>query len=258
MTSRTIHPKLDNAPVVLVLAQIRFSPVLKMREYITDIQDELRKNGFPRFEEEKIVLLGHGSQPAVGGRWIFTNSNGTESVVLTESFVVLETNDYDIFSSFIDKFKGVIEILRTKVEIGETDRIGLRYINLLRPKGAGNSIDFLEDDLRGLSKSQFPGVEGIINTQVSRGQTRFGNMVVRVIQSSDGSRLPADLAESKLEFSFDVARGELVTFLDIDHYGSIKKAFNMNELQPVLDAMHETIEDVFIASVTKEAYASWS
>ncbi len=256
------RPKLSDAPLILVLAQIRFPPVLKMSEHIADIQDALRKHGFPGFEEEQAVVIGPGlsavAAPRPRSRWIFTNSERTESVVLTESFLVLETNDYDVFGSFTKKFEGVIEILKKTVDIESTERLGLRYINLLREKEGHSAIELLAEDLRGIQDSHYPGVTNLVNVLVSQGQTRFGNIVVRAIQSSDGAILPEDLRSSRLDFAVKLNEGELIAFIDIDHYGSIKKSFSTTELDQVLDEMHEVIEGVFRASVTEDALRLWS
>ena len=39
--------KLTHAPLSLVLAQVRFSPLFLMGEYVPRIQDQLRQKGYP-------------------------------------------------------------------------------------------------------------------------------------------------------------------------------------------------------------------
>jgi uncharacterized protein (TIGR04255 family) len=39
--------RLTNAPLSLVLAQVRFSPLFLMAEYVPRIQDQLRQKGYP-------------------------------------------------------------------------------------------------------------------------------------------------------------------------------------------------------------------
>ena len=43
--------KLHKSPLVMVLAQVRISHVAKMGDYVDDVQERLRRSGFPRFEE---------------------------------------------------------------------------------------------------------------------------------------------------------------------------------------------------------------
>lgn len=261
MTAAAAHPQLKKAPVILVLAQIRFTPFLKMSERIVDLQDEMRKKGFPLFSEEQALIVGPGG--AVGTsrphyRWIFSNTSRTQSVILTESFVVLETNEYDIFASFLNKFQGVIELLKKNVEIGSTQRIGLRYVNLIRPTEEIAAHGFLNPELRGISKDAIEGVNNQQNTIISQGRTSFGNLVIRAIQDSSGNFLPDDLGVTKLNFKIKLNEGEVVTLLDIDHYGEIQQPFDEALLNPVLDDMHDFIDNAFRFSVTKEAIAQWS
>jgi uncharacterized protein (TIGR04255 family) len=255
------HLQLKKAPVILVLAQIRFTPFLKMSAHIVDIQDEMRKKGFPLFNEEQALIAGPGG-PVNTSRprylWIFSNTKRTQSVILTESFVVLETNEYDIFASFLNKFQGVIELLKNNVEIESTQRIGIRYVNLIRPTDEFAAHEFLNPELRGIYKDAIEGVSNLQNTIISQGKTTFGNLVIRAIQNSSGNFLPDDLRLRKLNFKIKLNEGEVVTLLDIDHYGQIQQSFDEALLNPVLDEMHDFIDNAFRFSVTKEAIAQWS
>ena len=38
---------LSQQPLVLVLGQVRFSPIRQMDRYVADIQEEFRQHGFP-------------------------------------------------------------------------------------------------------------------------------------------------------------------------------------------------------------------
>src|SRR5262249_51958952 len=58
---KSVLPKLKHAPVVTIIGQVRFSPVLSMESYLPKIQEELRKKGFPKYDKVAQQSLGFGS-----------------------------------------------------------------------------------------------------------------------------------------------------------------------------------------------------
>ena len=56
--------RLDRAPVVYVLCQVRFAPIEKMGDYVPSIQEILRAQ-FPDFQREQIggVAIAPNAQP---------------------------------------------------------------------------------------------------------------------------------------------------------------------------------------------------
>src|SRR3954452_13785835 len=91
--------KLHKSPLVMVLAQVRISHVAKMGDYMGDVQERLRRSGFPRFEEGRAheVLLRRGLQPEVREqpRWAFQNKERSAVIVVMQNAIVLQTNRYD-------------------------------------------------------------------------------------------------------------------------------------------------------------------
>ena len=52
--------KLERSPLVFVLSQVRFPAVLKIEDHVPDIQEALRKLGFPRYSKEDIQRFSFG------------------------------------------------------------------------------------------------------------------------------------------------------------------------------------------------------
>ena len=61
--------RMTNAPVYYALAQVRFNAVLALDQYVSTIQDNLRKAGYPDFEKSFMAAinlnLGAGQGQAV-------------------------------------------------------------------------------------------------------------------------------------------------------------------------------------------------
>ncbi len=48
---------MSNAPVYYALAQAHFNPVAAMSKYVDQIQDRLRREGYPLFEPQQVTHL---------------------------------------------------------------------------------------------------------------------------------------------------------------------------------------------------------
>ena len=80
---------LKRAPVVYILMQLRFAPILAMAKYVPDIQDALRRSGLPLMAEDAVkevrVELNDGAvQTATEHRvaWHFQDAGKTAAGVL--------------------------------------------------------------------------------------------------------------------------------------------------------------------------------
>src|SRR5262245_25221696 len=96
--------KLSKSPLVLVLCQVRFSPILAMGDYFPRIQDKLRRKGYPVVKNavvQEVLLTPAGGASAKHLRWQVQDKSGTRSIVVTESFVAFQTTAYTVFEDFV-------------------------------------------------------------------------------------------------------------------------------------------------------------
>src|SRR3989442_7935401 len=102
-TRRSLQTRLARPPLVHVLAQVRFAPVLAIGQSIPSIQQKLKDLGFPRFEKsqiQNIVLSGPTPKVDFLERWDFSDREKRAGVVLTQDFVVLQASNYSTFQDF--------------------------------------------------------------------------------------------------------------------------------------------------------------
>ena len=264
------YKQLKNAPLILVLAQLRFTPYLKMHRCIPDVQEELRKVGFPLFKEEQVrefmLPPAEMAEPKVRqkNRWIFSSKDQTSSVVLTEDFLVLETNAYTVFADFLKQYEEIGELVVKSASLEVTERIGLRYLNLLRDEEKMKADEMIAPPLRGVS-AEHAGMEDVRHNTVTRGRSAVpvhdsesGTIVVRTSQPDDGHFLPPDLRSSQLKFDIQLKDNERIIALDIDHYVTLREDLTMSMVTEVLDRLHDGIENAFRGSVTEKAIEVWS
>lgn len=253
--------KLERSPLVLVLSQVRFPAVPKMRDHIESIQDALRSQGFPRFNEEEIqqVTLG-GPNPKVdqSTRWVFASRDRTEAVIVSPTFVVYETSKYDVFETFTNRFSPVLDLIQEQTETEFAEQVGLRYLDLIRPTDDLLASEFLRECVRGLSPDDL-GAKDSRHQFVTKASTDHGQLRVRSFENTGRDFLPADLASTHLEFDLDrdELADEFYLVLDTDHVAKVDVDFTSQKLIEKLRDLHEYSSKAFLAAVTEDAITYW-
>ncbi len=229
-----------------------------MHEYVPGIQERLRRDGFPHFRETVVQELHFGPdiKTAARKRWVFSNKPQTETVVLANDFVALECSRYGVFEDFTGQLERLLETLRDEVQVALSDRIGLRYIDLIRPDGDESLFDYLKPGLSGLPASEM-GAERALYRFESVGNTKVGQLVLRVLQTNDGTFLPPGLDPSDLKFDVEIREDEILTILDIDHYSMQDRDFDPTDLIQEFWKLHDVTGRVFRFAVTDHAMMRW-
>src|SRR5438552_2734105 len=135
---------LSDAPLVAVVAQLRFPPVASIarEEFIGPFQEALRSD-YPVLRQEREVSLiltpaGIGASGDSGHVWRFRDKADTWRVSLAPSFVALDTTAYVDHTSFVSRLRAVLEALAASIGPATFDRFGLRYadrVELSGPEG---------------------------------------------------------------------------------------------------------------------------
>lgn len=258
---------LSQQPLVLVLCQVRFSPVRKMGDYIPGIQEVFRRHGFPIERAGKIqqlTITPTGVYAVEQERWEYRTKDEQWSVTVLQDSVVLQTTAYERFEGFAEKLEAAVKTILDQAEqdkYGLIQRIGLRYIDLIQPRDGESYRDYLRPGFHGASDAPFATgshrlyVESVGRTDV--GDTP-GTMVLRVAQNDQGFDLPPDLIGAAPRFHSRAKVGELVTLVDMDHF--IEGTFDPNAewVTARAYAMHDHLIETFHEHVvSKRAIEVW-
>ena len=218
---------LTKQPLVLVLGQVRFSPVRKMADYIPAIQEEFRRHGFPIERAGKIqqlTITPAGVQVAEQERWEYRTKDEQWSVTVLQDSVVLQSTAYERFEGFAERLERAVQTVLRKTEqdqLGLVHRVGLRYIDLVQPREGEDYRLYLRPGLHGVADEVFRGrshrlhVEAVGRTTVGDIE---GTMIIRVVQNDQGFDLPPDLISAAPKHEARARPGELVTLVDLDHF----------------------------------------
>ena len=147
---------LRDAPLVRVIAQLRFPEVLSVeqRDLVAPFQEAIREV-YPVLRQEQtqgIVLGLVGASPGKSKiAWRFSDSTSHWRVSLTSEFLALETTSYMSRSDFFDRLRFLAGALKEYVEPSQIDRLGVRYIDRITGLDVNDLAQLVRPEVRGIS-----------------------------------------------------------------------------------------------------------
>jgi uncharacterized protein (TIGR04255 family) len=253
------------APVFYTLAQVQFNPITQMSDYVSRLQEHLRRNGFPDFRKEEQFELTirrlEESQPDVQPqphtRWSFTNEERTEGYLLVSNALVFHTTTYNTFQDFLQKAISGLELVHDVVELAYTERIGLRYLDAVVPMDNDALQQYLNPSLLGLSESMNGRLDHSFTETVTLIEN--GTLVTRAMITDNGLSLSPDLFPLQLELAprFKETNSRHAV-LDTDYFVDQRNKFDITEIKNQLLAAHDVVTNAFDSSVTEYSKKKWA
>ncbi len=179
-----------------------------------------------------------------------------KTVGLATDFIVLECSRYTVFDDFVTRFGELLEIVGKHTELPLSERIGLRYVDLVRTRQGESLSDYLKPGLLALPPEELGAAELLYRFEMLA-ITPIGQFVLRLLQTDDGTFLPLGIERSDLEFDVAVAAGEVISILDIDHFSNAQRDFDPQALVAELWRLHDYTDRAFRSAVTETALARW-
>jgi uncharacterized protein (TIGR04255 family) len=256
--ARSRRPHLEHAPLVLVLCEIRFSPVLAIDQHVPAIQDHLRNNDFPDYSviTQQQIQFGAGGgvqlQPSL--RWSFASADKKRVMTLTTSSIALQVTDYRTFEDFQEPLRLVVDVLSREVQPSYADRIGLRYVDAVVDVGSDLTGIFTEA-VTTFSPEEL-GVDSLLSSQQILARSAVGQLLIRMNQVENTSILPPDLVTPDFP-ELGAAKPGIHAILDIDSSDESRTAFNFEAIEPRLWSVHGPAITAFWKSVRPEAKKKW-
>lgn len=259
--------KMKSAPVYFTVAQARFNQILTLDSYAPQIQEKLRKEGFPDAQKGFLTTLNlnfpkaaEDSPPQVPVdqtvRYLFGNMERTSGFILDQGALSYQTTNYDTFESFSTNFLIGLRAVEDAVKLNFTDRVGLRYLDAVFPKSGETLQDYLEKSMLGLSEK----LGGIVVQAFSESLVKSGDINVRsrVIIQDEEVGFPPDLQPLGLTLQerFSRLKGHHA-ILDTDGWSESRRVFSLEEVSMQLNGIHTEIDKTFRAIVTENALKVW-
>jgi uncharacterized protein (TIGR04255 family) len=169
--------------------------------------------------------------------------------------VAVHTNAYANYDTFEEHVKVALNAVHRVVNLNLAERIGLRYVNLVRITAHEKWSDYVDVRLLGL-EPQSVGVREWTSRGEFLGPTEVGKLLIRCVRSDQP--FPQDLMPSTLRYpSPMIGPGEIVTTLDFDHFVEEASPFKVSAVMATLEKLHDCLDRVFIAAVTDKALVKW-
>ena len=158
-TSTTEVP-LPRGPLVCVIAQARFPPILAIRDpdKVAVFQEALRET-YPNLSQEQVhnIELAGGQTPNVRHDLIWRLADREKAagwrVSLGVDFVALETSSYSSRDDFLSRLGTVVFAVEQAFKPASASRLGLRYIDRLTDQAVDRVSDLVRSEVLGIARS---------------------------------------------------------------------------------------------------------
>jgi uncharacterized protein (TIGR04255 family) len=128
------HMVFERNPLVAVVVELRFFPILKLPDRIADFQEHVR-SAFPAFQDvtRQLINLPPAGPIEVRNERLFSFAKADESstLSLSTSSLTVESRRHERREHFIDDAKVGIDALTKVCGPVVPTRIGLRYVNVI-------------------------------------------------------------------------------------------------------------------------------
>jgi uncharacterized protein (TIGR04255 family) len=254
--------KLSNSPLVVVIAQVRFSPILHMARFIPDVQERLRGEGFPKFhplQQQNLQIGAPGMPVANQGStllWEFLDRDDRKSLVVSTDTVAFVVTDYSVFESFRDGLRIALSVVSEVAKPGLRERIGLRYVNLVVPSQGKQISNYVGPELLGMSPTQL-AVHRVNYGSAMVSRSEVGTFVFRCTCPTQGLTLPPDVQLLGLRTDKPLSLDSEFCVLDFDHFTEGTKDFDVSAMLADFDQLHDLLDRSFRLAVKKEALQEW-
>ncbi len=237
---------LENAPLVRVIAQVRFPlvPSVGQRDFIVPFHNAIQTD-YPVLREEKTqrIMISTGVQQVTSEPiWRFADVEGQWRVSLTLDFAALETTSYKSRSDFLARFRTVVEAVATFVEPKLVDRLGLRYIDRITGRDVEGIAQLVRAEVRGIA-----GTPAAIHVSHSLSESMFEH---------DGTRLLARWGYLPKGATVDPAAIEPIDqpswILDLDMFSARPRPFAPSQVLEDTTRYAERIYTFFRWAVTPQ------
>jgi uncharacterized protein (TIGR04255 family) len=262
--------KWKNAPVVYVIVQVRFSPILSLQTYVSEIQEHFRRNGFPAFSQRFNFQLGLSVLPPANAEpaaspipvertlgYVFSNRDSSQTFVLEQNGLTFHVTDYEDFRWFLDLFLKQLGHINEVVKPDLSERIGLRYFDAVLPREGARIQDYLIPQVLGLSQEP---PEGSLQHAFSETMFRNGDTstVSRVLVREGQIAFPPDLVSFPISINprFASHVGPHAT-IDTDSSQQIRSEMDLSKVRSTLEGLHKSVDQAFHTVVTDFALSDW-
>lgn len=218
---------LPNAPLVRVIAQVRFPPIMSIEDskFFGHFQEALRSD-YPLMKTEKRIAVNllNPKDKREEAVWRMFDKSEEWRITLAPDFLAVETTNYKSRDNFFAEFNKALSCLTEYIKPTVCERIGVRYIdqiigtefknisNLVRPEVLGIYQSSLKEHISSSLRQTVFSIDKDIKLSA-----RWG--VLATNQTYDPSSVAPKNEESWI--------------LDLDAFSDLKREFDHKQIADV-------------------------
>jgi uncharacterized protein (TIGR04255 family) len=251
--------KLEKSPLVYVVAQVRIGAVLKMADYIPEIQERMRKASYSLFRPSEVRELEFGpteTETRITSQWAFDRIDRTMGFLVQPSSVALHTTAYDTHPVFFAALQEGLQIVQDLVGIAASERLGLRYVDAFQASPEHELVDYLKEGLRGVGLEHIGATRPRLFTNLITDTDVGGRLVVRIGLNTEGA-LPPNLVPQDLVSVKTFNAALPIGILDYDHFIEKPEEFSVERAIERFNELHGILSVVFRETVCGFALEDW-
>ncbi|MEL6605291.1 MAG: TIGR04255 family protein [Cyanobacteria bacterium J06614_10] len=151
---------LENAPLIRVLAQVRFPSILSIEEksFVAPFQEVIRDT-YPILQPEQTrgLVIGPSGITSSSPKmvWRFFDISGNWRISLAPDFLAIETTAYSSRSDFLARLEKILIALNEHIKPKIIERFGLRYVDRLDGEDMENLSTLVRSEVAGIISSGF-------------------------------------------------------------------------------------------------------
>ena len=253
---------LPNAPLAYVVVQIRISTFMEMKDHIAALHAVLRPKLRGMRESNVQIFQLSLSEPKVQvvPRWEFYDLSNREGVLVQNDSIAFHTTHYEDGVSFLRRVRIVLDAVEKVLpNMLMTERIGLRYVDIVVPNNTEFPNEYVAEGLRGIEDHMKPKHSMYFASY----ELDQGTMIFRYNILPPGTEpLPEELLPLQLDPSPVLQRARasqrFLGVLDSDRSIHDRSEFNPENLMSQLNGMHDDISRMFKAVGSKHAFKIWN
>jgi len=261
---------LPNAPLVLVLAQVRFLPSMQynldaMREHVCRSLATEFPNVSPvyAFNVQLGGVFGQNLPPTQQTLMGFElRSADQRSVIrLSPDSITLAVSSYTNFEDFMGIWSKALAPLKD-AGVAHVQRVGLRYVDFIYPSAGRLPEDYFVApfDYRGFASATGATDVAQTNAHIQEYPFEQGRMRVQYARGIGQPTLPVEL-QGLLEVTSiharPVVQGATAIF-DTDRWIDSQRPSDLASLRDDFDLLHTGVSDAFKQFATQKAIDEWS
>jgi uncharacterized protein (TIGR04255 family) len=214
---------LPNAPLVSVIAQVRFPALLSVhnRDRVAIFQEAIRDR-YPHLERQDIptIMVVSGgapspvSDPLVHWRFADEAAGFKWRVTLAQDFIALETRAYESRQNFMERLETILQTVGETLAPTHMTRFGMRYIDQIKGEPMARIETLLRKEVLGVVPCAGADTRQVITEFAAAAEqgellARWGRLPAGM--TVDSNLLPAIQEDSWL-IDLDVSRAGQVAF----------------------------------------------